>query len=95
MTEFSIENLLSDPLARAEARRLLDAVNASIEESKINYRFMWQMLGEDNELPTDEVLTLIIANGYRQALLHWSPEDVWLPTVFAALTVREVLSRDR
>lgn len=71
----------------AEAERRLD-------EAVLNYRFVWQMLGEGHELPTREAMVMIVADAYIRAMREWDGIDPVMPLTFAALTVREVTRND-
>ena len=95
MAEFNIDQLLGDPDAVANAKKMLAEIDRRLEESRINYRFAWQMLGEETSLPTSDVLTLVIANTYSELLKYWDHEDYYLPLMFAVLTVREVTKDDK
>lgn len=95
MAEFNIDQLLGDPDAVENAKRMLAEIDRRLEESRINYRFAWQMLGEETSLPTSDVLTLVIANTYSELLKYWDHDDYYLPLMFAVLTVREVTKDDK
>lgn len=95
MAEFDIEQMLQDPEQARKAQEMLAEIDRRLEESRINYRFAWQMLGEETSLPTRDVLSLVIANTYSELLKYWDHDDYYLPLMFAVLTVREVTKDDR
>ena len=95
MAEFDIDQMLGDPDAFERAKAMLAEIDRRLEESRINYRFAWQMLGEETSLPTSDVLTLVIANTYSELLKYWDHDDYYLPLMFAVLTVREVTKDDK
>jgi hypothetical protein len=76
------------------AQELLEVVRQRLDEATLNYRFMWQMLGNETELPTADAMTLIVADAYMRAMRAWDGVDPLLPLTFAALTVREVTRND-
>lgn len=90
----NIEDLLNDPSKADDVRRMFADIDDRIEKSQINYRFMWQMMGEDRELPNQQVLAMIIGSAYAQQMREWDGQDMFLPILFAVLTTREVMRND-
>lgn len=99
MDSFDIEQMFQNPEEVLKAREMLAEVSRRLEESKINYRFSWQMLkdgmfGSELSIPTQDALALVIASSYSDLLRRWNGEDFYLPLMFAVLTVREVTKDD-
>lgn len=89
--EFSLEKLLPPGVMLDSVKDMLKGVDAKIEESATNYKFLMQMIGEDTEIPSADVLTLIIAQRYALHMMDWNQSDLYLPFLFARLTVKEVM----
>lgn len=88
--EFNLEDLLPTDAVRETVMQMLVQVDRKIAESTVNYKFMMQMIGETQTLPSADVLTMIVAKRYADALRDWDGEDMYLPFLFARLTVKEV-----
>lgn len=89
-----IEDLLKDPSRAEQVRELFADIDRRIDESSTNYRFVMQMIGEHADLPNKQVLALIIAASYVECMRNWDGQDMFLPVLFAELTVRQVMKDD-
>lgn len=90
MTEYRLEDLLPEGVALDAIKRMLVEVDRKIAESVVNYKFVAQMVGDNQQFPSGDVLTLIIAQRYAEFLRTWDGEDMYIPFLFARLTSNAV-----
>lgn len=94
MAEFDVEDLVPDDAVADKVREMLTFVRQRLEEGELNYRFIFQMLGDSQKLPSKDALAVIIAKGYAEHMRNWDGNDMFLPMMFAELTVREMTRND-
>jgi hypothetical protein len=92
--DFDINEIIDNPETLAKVKEMIADIDSKLTESQINYRFVIQMIGGDGvRLPTEDVLTVFIAKTYADKMRQWDGSDMYLPMLFARLTVKEVMGK--
>lgn len=87
--ELDIEALISDPVMLARVKLSIEEAKKRIQDTVVNYRFVMQMLPATTAIPSEDLVTLITAKAYAEAISEWDG-DMILPMVFAVLTMKEM-----
>lgn len=93
--DMDIDEVLDDPRVVETFRQLAREGRERIEKSRLNRRFIEQMeYGAKLRKPTEDLLVMIVAREYAKEMRAWDGQDMFLPIMFALMTVKEI-SRDR
>jgi ArsR family metal-binding transcriptional regulator len=87
----NLEDLIPPGMFLDKVKALILEVEDRIGEASLNYKFTMQMIGDEQQLPSADILTLIIAKRYAEHMNQWDGTDMFLPFLFARLTVKEML----
>ena len=91
--ELNIDALIGDPVMLAKVRLSIEEAKKRVQDTVVNYRFVMQMLPANTAIPSEELVTLITAKAYAEAIMEWDG-DMILPMVFAVLTMKEMTRGD-
>lgn len=91
--ELDIEALIGDPLLLAKVKSSIEEAKKRVQDTVVNYRFVMQMLPANTPIPSEDLVTIITAKAYAEAIMEWDG-DMILPMVFAVLTMKEMARGD-
>lgn len=88
----TLEDIYSDPDVIRRIRLMIAEADERLEQSDVNFKFMTQMTGTAPGDMDREALIAFTATTYYNFLKTWDGEDMWIPFMFATLTVKGLLN---
>ncbi len=87
----TLEEMYDDPDVIRRIRLMIAEADERLEQSDVNFRFMTQITGTAPGDLDREALIAFTATTYYDYLKTWDGEDMWVPFMFATLTVKGLL----
>lgn len=87
----TLEDMFDDPDVIRRIRLMIAESEQRLDQSDINFRFMTQISGTAPGDLDREALIAFTAMTYYDFLKTWDGEDMWVPFMFATMTVRSLV----